>query len=213
MVKNQEMPMFLVFQKQENFEEINLSLLNDEVLKLERFARNLDNIPQIFLNKFRPFEDISKIDTISVECNRTSVEQNKYKRVLKSNDSSANIEYYNCSICNFKNRIDYVKCSKCEKNNEIIINQVMNNTKKKLGNGAPSGEFSKKSNLTNELNSTMTNTFAKNTLYESKSKGFFKNENEPNSNERYIKDNLKDTLKSLDTPEFPEEKVRSICWI
>jgi len=210
MVKNQEMPMFLVFQKQENFEEINLSLLNDEVLKLERFARNIDNIPQILLNKFRPYEDISKIDTINADTIKTSVEQNKYKRVLKSNESSGNLEYYNCSICNFKNRIDNVKCLKCEKNNEIIINQLMNNTNKKLGNGT--SEFSiKKSNYTNELNSTMTNTFAKNTHYESKSKGFYKNDNESNTNERYLKDESKDTLKSFETPEFPEEKIRSIC--
>ena len=104
MVKTQEMPMFLFFQKQENYDEINLDLLNDDILKLERFARNIDNIPQILLNKFRPYEDISKIDTINVDNVGSSQENNKFKRYSKADNL---LEFYVCSICNYKNKIEH----------------------------------------------------------------------------------------------------------
>jgi hypothetical protein len=210
MVKKQEMPIFLFFQKQESYEEVNVNLINEEILKLERFARNIDSISQIIQNKFRPYEDLSKIETINADV-RSSTEQNKFKRVSKPVDAN-NAEFYNCSICNYKNNIENTLCLKCNKNNEIVINQISNNLNKKNENlpFSTNIEF-KKNNL--ELNSTGQH-FSKNKNAETKSKGFYaSNENELaiKTNEVYNNANVnKDNYRSNETPQFQDDKNKSI---
>ena len=211
MVKKQEMPMFLIFQKQENYDEVNLNLLLEDILKLERFARNIDSIPQILINKFRPYEDISKIDTISVDNFIPTQEQNKFKRVSKLTDQ---IEFYNCSICNYRNKVDHVICIKCQKNNEIVINKLLNNKKNE---NLPLSDNKISSNSTiqsNSINNFVNNPNSPN--FDSKSKGFYnKNENDLkiNTNEKYYKNDFNDNIKANETPQFPEEKNKSIIFL
>ena len=206
MIKKQEMPMFLIFQKQENYDEVNLNLLHDDILKLERYARYIDSIPQIMINKFRPYEDISKIDTISVFENMSPTqEHNKFKRVSKADQ----IESYNCSICNYKNKIDNIICVKCNKNNEIVINKLINN--KKNENLPLSSDYTKPSINTIETSSKTNNFFnnpIKNSNFESYSKGFH-NKNENDNNLYNNKNDIKEIIKANDTPQFPEEKNKS----
>jgi hypothetical protein len=124
-VKSQSLTILLVYQKQDNYREDNFELSNDEILKLERLARNIDNLPIILQNKFRPVEELlPRVESSISENNLSSglINQNKYKRVNVKQE----YQEYNCSLCKHRNITDNKLCTKCGKNNEFHIKQIEN---------------------------------------------------------------------------------------
>jgi hypothetical protein len=122
-LKNFEAPKLLIFQTTEKYYSNESELTNEEILKLEQYSKNIDNLKQIIRNKFRPEEDF-----IEINLPNEDFEKKLGKRKNSENDNKDNstsfISFYNCTFCGAKNYIDDILCIKCKKNNEKSIDII-----------------------------------------------------------------------------------------
>jgi hypothetical protein len=121
-LKNSESPILLFYQKQEKFtEEKDIGL--EEILLLEKHARNADNLSNTILNRFRSNEEIIKFESFrglqpTGKNSDTSAKHNSNSRIDQ-------VTEYSCIECFSKNRIECPVCLKCSKNNEAQIEDLL----------------------------------------------------------------------------------------
>jgi hypothetical protein len=129
-LKHSEYPIMIYYQLEEKYIDSDTDdLSNEEIQMLESYARNSDNINLIMQNKFRPYEDIIRIDSENISnkghsSKTTSISTSKNN---SNNNSHSRLDLgeYVCAYCFSKNRIESPLCFKCNKNNEHVIEDML----------------------------------------------------------------------------------------
>jgi hypothetical protein len=116
-----------MYQYQEKLSKIlEFELSSQEIQNLEIFSSNIDNNDIFINNKFRPYEDIIKLDNESSSFD----EPNKYKRIVNQNTDSNDL---NSSL---KRNTKNVKNSSNEEKIEEKISLTEENQQKKKDTNA-----------------------------------------------------------------------------
>jgi hypothetical protein len=131
-LKHSEYPIMVYYQLEEKYIDSDTDdLSNDEILVLEGYARNADNLNTIMQNKFRPNEDIIRLDGGDTNSNKGHSSKNSTSISTSKNNSNNNshsrldLGEYVCAYCFSKNRIESPLCFKCGKNNENVIEDLL----------------------------------------------------------------------------------------
>jgi hypothetical protein len=130
-LKHSECPIMVYYQLEEKYIDSDTDeLSNDEISVLEAYAGNSDNLNTIMLNKFRPYEDILRLENDNTSnkghSSKTSTSISTSKN-NSNNNSHCRIDLgeYVCAYCFSKNRIESPLCYKCNKNNEHVIEDLL----------------------------------------------------------------------------------------
>ena len=123
-IKNYEIPILLIYRNNEKLINHDNDLTTDEVLILERFCKNMDNLNLIIQNRFRPSEDIMDYSY------ETEIKK-KNNSINNSHNSTISVNSYNCVSCGYKNNIEDVICIKCKKNNDKSFDQKRKGSEQK----------------------------------------------------------------------------------
>jgi hypothetical protein len=129
-LKHSEYPTMAFYQLEEKYVDSESDdLSNDEILILENYARNADSLNNIMQNKFRPHEDIIRLDSENLSnkghsSKTTSISTSKNN---SNNNSHSRLELgeYVCGSCGTKNRMESPLCYKCGRNNEHVIEEIL----------------------------------------------------------------------------------------
>lgn len=130
-----DIPIMLYYQiENENNQIIELS--QDDILLLERYGINADNISKSLQNKIRineeviPIQEKGKIRPVPINENNAKMNSipipihNNANVIVNGNEYNGE---YMCHNCYYKNKMDNKICLKCGANNSDIINDIFNN--------------------------------------------------------------------------------------
>ena len=148
-LKSGDIPIMIFYSADERPNGID-TLSQEEILLLERYSINAENIGKSFGNKLRineevlPLQEKVKARTISNENNNKNVSlpiRGGNNNIVNGNTITPNLNIntninptnvnsnyseYMCYNCYFKNKIENKSCVKCGANNMDIINDILN---------------------------------------------------------------------------------------
>jgi hypothetical protein len=134
-LKYQELPLLIFYQINDKLNERDKDYSAEDIGKLERYCRNIDNLNLIIQNKFRPSEDIIKYTEEDDDNMNKLRRHDKGDNKSNTNSRQNSNNYYECFFCGAKNKIDDKNsntCVKCNKSNEKLVEDMKRKADKKM---------------------------------------------------------------------------------